>query len=199
MKNFLTITLAFVSAAVIVHAVEDPTVRSRLLHILSLNNIIEQTAVLGASVASFPDEKIQRTYINTAQSLGILSGPDLNSSTSEALRPTATVIPKGLPDAYWGVSTVSHNYSIADVARLQNSGSLGLTVKPITVAPGKEEYIVWASRKALGTRQFRVSGFVGGFLNPESVVITNKDGLSETYYVYRSTNKNLGVTMIEVL
>lgn len=98
----------------------------------------------------------------------------------------------------WGVSTTASGYTEAIVeglagSELSNSGS-----KTFTVSPAAGEYIIWASRTALGTRTFTVGGFEGGFESPETVSITTPGGFTENYYVYRSTNSGLGSTTVVV-
>lgn len=97
---------------------------------------------------------------------------------------------------FWGVSTVASGYSEADVEVLAGSEVSNSVAKSFTVAPGATEYIIWASPTRLGTVAFSVGGFVGGFQSPETVSITNSAGFTENYYVYRSSNLNLGSTNV---
>ena len=60
------------------------------------------------------------------------------------------------------------------------------------------EYIIYALPVRLGTVNFFVGGFEGGFEEPELKILTNSSGYQEQYYVYRSTNANLGETTVEV-
>ena len=70
--------------------------------------------------------------------------------------------------------------------------------KTITVNAGTDEYIIYAIPSRLGDVVFYVSGFEGGFEDPVEQTLTNQSGYQETYKVYRSTNKNLGETTVEV-
>lgn len=98
---------------------------------------------------------------------------------------------------YSGLTTKTSGFTSADVvaltAELSNSGS-----KTFTLTPGSGQYIVFASRTALGTRTFTVGGFTGGFNVPETVSVTNSAGFVENFFVYRSTNPNLGSTTVVV-
>ena len=58
--------------------------------------------------------------------------------------------------------------------------------------------MVYALPTRLGTVTFTVGGFTGGFEAPETLSITNVNGYAENYYVYRSTNKNLGTVSVVV-
>lgn len=99
---------------------------------------------------------------------------------------------------YWGVSSKTSSYTEADVEGLANYDLSNSTSRTFTVTAGPGEYIIFASRTALGTRTFTVGGFEGGFNAPETVSITNASGYTENYYVYRSVNANLGTTTVVV-
>ena len=70
--------------------------------------------------------------------------------------------------------------------------------RTITVDAGAGEYIIYAIPARLGDVTFFVSGFEGGFEDPEEQTLTNSSGYQETYKVYRSTNANLGSTTVEI-
>lgn len=70
--------------------------------------------------------------------------------------------------------------------------------RTITVDAGAGEYIIYAIPARLGDVTFFVSGFEGGFEDPEEQTLTNASGYQETYKVYRSTNANLGNTTVEI-
>lgn len=70
--------------------------------------------------------------------------------------------------------------------------------RTITVNAGSDEYIIYAIPARLGDVAFFVSGFEGGFEDPEEQTLTNQSGYQETYKVYRSTNANLGNTTVEI-
>lgn len=70
--------------------------------------------------------------------------------------------------------------------------------RTITVNAGVGQYIIYAIPARLGDVTFFVSGFEGGFEDPEEQTLTNASGYQETYKVYRSTNANLGNTTVEI-
>ena len=74
----------------------------------------------------------------------------------------------------------------------------GTKSRTITVNAGAGDYIVYAIPKRLGTVEFYVSGFEGGFDEPIEQSLTNASGYTETYRVYKSTNAALGETTVEV-
>jgi hypothetical protein len=120
------------------------------------------------------------------------------NATDGATSPTSAVTFSFVNRRFWGVSSVTSGYTEANVeglagTDLSNSGSTSVTV---TAGPG--QYIIFASRAALGARTFTVGGFAGGFGTPETVSITNASGFTEDYYVYRSVNANLGTTTVVV-
>lgn len=99
---------------------------------------------------------------------------------------------------FWGVSTTSGSYSEGHVEALAGSEISNAVAKTFTVSPGADEYIIYAYPSRLGTATFTVGGFEGGFEDPETVSVTNSSGYAEDYYIYRSTNKNLGSTTVTV-
>lgn len=70
--------------------------------------------------------------------------------------------------------------------------------RTITVNAGAGQYIIYAIPARLGDVTFFVSGFEGGFEDPEEQELTNASGYQEIYKVYRSTNANLGSTTVEI-
>lgn len=93
---------------------------------------------------------------------------------------------------YWGAA-----------ANLDNVESLTKTLsntktRTINVTAVTGQYIIYAIPVRLGTVTFYVEGFEGGFELPVEKTLTNESGYRENYYVYRSTNANLGATTIEV-
>lgn len=97
---------------------------------------------------------------------------------------------------FWGVSSVASSYSEANIEGLANNELSNSKAKTFTVAPGAGEYIIFAYPKRLGTVTFTVGGFEGGFEAPETVSVENASGYTEDYFVYRSTNSNLGSTTV---
>lgn len=93
---------------------------------------------------------------------------------------------------YYGVSA-----STEDVTSLTKvlSDNKERTIK-VNARAG--EYIIYAIPVRLGNVSFYVGGFEGGFEDPEVKILENSSGYQEQYYVYRSTNANLGETTVEI-
>lgn len=77
--------------------------------------------------------------------------------------------------------------------KIQNSKGV-----EFTTTTGAGEYIAYACPKRLGTATFTVGVLQGGFQEPVEVNFTNSLGYSETYYLYLSTNPNLGAITVKV-
>jgi len=99
---------------------------------------------------------------------------------------------------YWGVSSTASSYIESDIEGLANNDLSNSRAKTFTVTASTGEYIIYSYPSRLGTATFTVGGFEGGFQPPETVSVTNASGYTENYYVYRSTNTNLGATTVVV-
>ena len=142
-------------------------------------------------------------YVGPTISLSADNFPSVGSSLSYTLNATDGVDPTTsiiyylfYNRRYWGITTSSSGYSSSSVTSLANNELSNSIAKTFTVAPGATEYILWASPKRLGVVTFTVGGFSGGFQTPETVAVKNASGYTEDYYVYRSTNINLGSTNV---
>jgi len=108
-----------------------------------------------------------------------------------------------LNEIYYGVTTTASGYNEADVE--------GLTNSPITddstqtwseVTAGAGEYLLFCFPKRWGEKGTDYSfydngtGLEAAFETPETVSITNSQGWTENFYVYRSENANLGAITI---
>ena len=99
---------------------------------------------------------------------------------------------------YYGVTTTLSGYTEADIEGLGTSVVSNTKGRTFTPTVGVGEYVLYALPVRLGTVTFSVNGFTGGFQSPETVAVTNVNGWTENYYVYRSTNSNLGTPEIVV-
>ena len=70
--------------------------------------------------------------------------------------------------------------------------------KTFSSSAGVDVYAWYAHRKSLGVATFTVGGFEGGFNAPTTLSFTNASGFTEDYYVYRSTNPEIGPVNIVV-
>lgn len=71
-------------------------------------------------------------------------------------------------------------------------------VREFTVSPYRE-YIYYAYPKRLGTSEFIVNDFKGGFEEPVIVAMDNHSEFTEDYYVYRSANKLSSTFTVHVI
>lgn len=93
---------------------------------------------------------------------------------------------------YYGVAA-----NLSNVTALSKVLS-NVKTRTITVTAGTGQYIIYAIPSRLGNVSFYVGGFEGGFDAPVEQTLTNASGYQETYKVYRSTNPNLGETVVEI-
>jgi len=70
--------------------------------------------------------------------------------------------------------------------------------KTFTVTTGAGEYIWYFSPVSYGLPSVKTNGFSGGLDNLGTVSFTNSLGYTENYYILRSTNTNLGLTLVEI-
>lgn len=68
--------------------------------------------------------------------------------------------------------------------------------RTITVNALAEEYIYYCIPSRLGTPNFNVGGFDGGFNKVSTINFINSDNYAENYDIYKSTNSNLGNTTV---
>ncbi len=87
----------------------------------------------------------------------------------------------------------------AEVEALASSGLQSSRARTITVTAGVGEYIWYAYPASYGAATFTIAGFEGGFdLITSTLSITNANGVTQNYRLYRSTNPSLGLTTIVV-
>ncbi len=98
---------------------------------------------------------------------------------------------------YYGEHTQSGTLTEAQAEGLANSSITNDNTQVwSSVTAGASEYIWFVFPKRLGTVTFFVGGFEGGFEDPQTLSITNANGWTEDYYAYRSTQANLGATIV---
>jgi len=59
-------------------------------------------------------------------------------------------------------------------------------------------FVYYTNKVSLGIANFNFGGFDGGMEPPVTVSFTNSKGFTEDYYVYRSTNSEIGVVNVTV-
>jgi len=99
---------------------------------------------------------------------------------------------------YYGTTEKEDTFLEADIEGLgTNEITNDNTQAWDAVTTGVGEYMLFAFPKRLGDVAFWVGGFEGGFESLETVSVTNANGWTEDYYAWRSTNSNLGETLVE--
>jgi hypothetical protein len=90
-------------------------------------------------------------------------------------------------DVYWGVSSNAGPLTEAQVKALANTALSGTKNRTLTLSPSNE-YVYYAFPQAYGAATFTLNGFPAAFNAPDSLSVTNINGITSTYSVYRSTN-----------
>lgn len=130
---------------------------------------------------------------NTKQYTGVTTGTTYTLNVSDGQTSASKSVSVSFANRiYYGAA--------ADLTTVTNLTSV-LSNNPertITVDAEANEYIIYAIPARLGDVTFFVSGFEGGFEDPETQALTNQSGYQETYKVYRSTRAGLGETTIEI-
>jgi len=105
---------------------------------------------------------------------------------------------------YYGVTTKTSGYTESDVENLEKSEITNDSTQVWdALTAGSGEYLLFAFPKRWGEKGTNYSfydystGFEAAFLNAETVSITNQNGWTEDFYVYRSENANLGTITIQ--
>ena len=98
---------------------------------------------------------------------------------------------------FYGAAAIPGTINSAFVRGLANSPlDEDGVVTGISITTGSGQYMWYAS--TVNNLKFNVGGFDGGFESPSTVQIKNAGNVDTTYYVYRSTNANLGAQTITV-
>ena len=97
---------------------------------------------------------------------------------------------------YYGASS-STNYDSDLIKSLTKELSTNKS-RTVTVNASSDEYIYYCVPTRLGECSFNVNGFEGGFDKVATVSFTNDFNYTENYFIYKSTNSNLGNTTVVV-
>lgn len=125
----------------------------------------------------------QATKANVRENTSyLLNVADRRGNTARA---TASV--KFVNHVFWGTSA-SAEATEATLKGLDHTELSDVRARTFNVSPDFE-YIYYGYPKRLGTSEFKVNDFVGGFEDPEIVSVDNHAGIYEDYYIYRSANK----------
>jgi len=133
-----------------------------------------------------------RVYVSTGKDYGSGSGTLVGGSV-QTLNPI-----------YYGKTTDASGYNEADVEGCANSTiSNDYTQVWDAVTLGSGEYGLWCFPKRMGSKGVEYTfwdhdtGFGFDFQDAETVSVTNYSNWTEDYYVYRTTNSNLGTITVE--
>ena len=97
---------------------------------------------------------------------------------------------------YYGVSSsVDYNSDLIKSLTKELSTNKSRTV---TINASSDEYIYYCVPTRLGECSFNVNGFEGGFDIVATVSFANDFNYTENYFIYKSTNSNLGNTTVVV-
>ena len=100
---------------------------------------------------------------------------------------------------FYGTGTVGADGITDDFIKGLSGQQLSASFySPVTITAEAGQYIYYVFPSSYGTPMFKVGGFEGGFDKLCDHSFTNAHGYTYQYTVYRSTNKGLGSTKIEV-
>ena len=147
-----------------------------------------------------------RSWTLFAQGNGSTNHPDSQDVDEK------TITLNFLNRCYYGVAlmpTMPNTVDSTFVTNLTNKVLTSTKARTFTVDAKSNQYIWYCIPTRLAPEdnnpcEFRVNGFEGGFENIRKdedepyIEVTNSSGHVETYYVYRSTNSNLGETTVIV-
>lgn len=111
---------------------------------------------------------------------------------------TATATLNVYNGVYYGVAASRSAYDSAFVKSLASKTLTGSKGRTITLSIGANQYAYYCVPSRLGTCNFNVGGFDGGFSKVATISFTNPSNYTENYDIYRSDNANLGSTRIVV-
>lgn len=131
------------------------------------------------------------TYTLTATDSGSYSNPAASASKTATLHFYDKI--------HYGVASVPSAYNDSFLLTgLSNHDLASGKAKTFTVNSTSGKYIYFALPTAMGTPNFNVGGFDGGFTKAAEFSHTNASGYATTYAVYKSDNAGLGSTKVTV-
>ena len=102
-----------------------------------------------------------------------------------------------LNGVYYGVAESVESIDSNFILKLSKTLT-GSKNRTITVTTGSGQHIYYCVPTRLGTCNFNVGGFDGGFELVSTIDFTNASGYTESYDVYKSTNSGLGSTTVKI-
>lgn len=136
-----------------------------------------------------------RTYVRTTNNEAVTFTLTANETGGPSRTGTAQIAWR--PRAFWGVGPAGGGGE-AFIEALASSALAANRTRSFSLTAGPTEKIYYAYPAAYGLGTFAVGGFVGGFLPPSTVAVTNPFGVTQNYYLYESTNVGLGSTTVDV-
>lgn len=133
-------------------------------------------------------------YTKTANNAAVTWTLSAGRGTESATR-TASVAWR--PRLYYGVG-VDGLHTESDIKGLASQPLAASRATTFTVNAGSGQHIYFASPVSYGSATFTIGGFEGGFDLVGTVSVTNANGVTQNYYLYKSTNPNLGSTTVQV-
>ncbi len=179
---------------------------------ISSFTISQSTAQMGSTVSvtlqwSYSKDDISNQFLND-QALDIGVRQKIYSNITTNQNYTIKVISSGnvtktksvslrfYNGVYYGKSsssTYDANLIKSFTKVLSDSKARSITVNALA-----DEYIFYCIPSRLGTPNFNVGGFDGGFSKVKTISFTNSDNYTENYDIYKSTNSNLGNTTVVI-
>lgn len=120
----------------------------------------------------------------------------LNATSTNNVSKSKSGTVKFYNGIYYGKSS-SATYDSALINSLTKTLS-DSKARTITVNAGTGEYIYYCLPTRLGVPSFNVGGFDGGFTKVATINFTNSDSYAEDYDIYKSTNANLGNSIVVI-
>lgn len=120
----------------------------------------------------------------------------LRATDERAAASTKTTTLTFLNRICYGAAEAPEAIDSAFILSLTNKVLSGSKKRTITVNAGEGQYIWYCIPKRLGACSFKdAAGFAGGFDTMEEISFTNALGYTEDYYVYRSDQVGLNLTV----
>lgn len=164
----------------------------------AINKVPNTLKLDGASITPASSGTATLSVSLTANKTFSLQATDNGSPSHAAATSTKSATLSFLNNVYYGVAAIPSAVNSAFVTGLTTKVLASTRARSITLNVTSGKYAWYASPTRLGACTFKVGGFDGGFQPAQTVSVTNSSGYSENYYVYRSTNANLGSTTIVI-
>lgn len=199
--NILYVPLAITSFTANQTIYEKGQVLTSIILSWNYNKAVQLQSIVGTNVVTPTLLLTDRSKTVTLNNINVdtvitLTGDDNTGDTNGVKTSQLTL--QFLNKIYWGKAAIG-TLNSAFILALSNNELKASRQKSFNITTGSNEYIWFASPVAYGGPNFKANGFDGGFTLAGTISFTNASGYTESYYVYRSVNENLGVTSVDVL